>query len=154
MNYLVSELTWEAVSVFFFLGALFSVVHGLVFALLSLPSIVRATYRAIIRRDTATKTTSLEEVKQKDSSHDLIRALIIFIAGIVFIFTVYALCDGIPRLYCFAFLVLGFVVTHQPCTFVTRTLAIHMGILSDARKIADRFAKNNKVREKSTKKSI
>ena len=107
MNYFVSDFTLESLGIFLFLGMAFSLFHDLFFALLELPSVL---HNALVALKGSSKVQKNHSISSNSRSHDLIRAIMILLAGIIFVLTVYAICDGVPRIYALTFTLLGFYV--------------------------------------------
>ena len=118
MNYFVSNIDLETVATFFFIGAVFFSANSIISYFLW---IITSRYIIILIRDLSINPASLvhaREVKrelekrEKNGLNDAFKALAIISLGVVITFALYALCDGVPRLYALLFTAIGYLLTH------------------------------------------
>ena len=117
MNYFVSNINFEAVVTFFFIGAVFCSAYSIASYFLW---IITSRYIIILIRDLSIKSALIfhaREVKkelekgEKNVVPDAVKALAIISLGVVMTFALYVLCDGVPRLYALLFTAIGYLLT-------------------------------------------
>ena len=116
MNYFVSNIDFETVVTFLFIGAVFCTAYSIFSYFLW---IIKSRYIIVLIKDlsfgpasfTHARTTNRELKKRKKKDiPDVFKALAIISLGVVITFALYALCDGVPRLYALLFTAIGYLL--------------------------------------------
>ena len=119
MNYFVSQIDVETVIVFFLIGTIFCTIYMAISKVLCLLNnkIVFLSFKKTplnpISFETIKKNGKVFFEYQKGKTPpDALRALMIFSLGIVLTFSLYALCDGVPRIYALLITAIGYLTAY------------------------------------------
>lgn len=132
MNYFVSNITAEAVIVFFLIGFSFYTAYFIISGLIALTSrsYVAAFIRAILAgsslKAVMAQVRSVKLYEEGKTQSDILRSTLILVCGLVLTLSLYALCDGVPRLYAITFTFIGGFVVRVLLKQVVYTAAIRL----------------------------
>ena len=114
MNHLIFHIDFEVVITFFLIGATFG---GIYFILLEILDILKSRFFIFVFKEFAFKPVSFSAIEEKSreckvekggNALDALSALIIISIGVLLVLSLYALCDGVPRIYALAFAATGY----------------------------------------------
>ena len=132
MNYFVSTITAETTSTFFLIGAAFYTAYFILSVLITLISesylvvFASAILGGTSLKAVIAKAQSIKFDKENGNHPDVLRGALILICGVISTLSLYALCDGVPRFYAIAFMLVGGIAARFLLTGTFYILVIHI----------------------------
>lgn len=129
MNYFVSQIDLETVVSFFLIGAVFCGIYLTVSKLLWL---IKSQAVLVLFKKSGSfakikeNGKAIYEYKKSEKPSDFLRALMLLSLGVVITFLLYALCDGVPRIYALLCTAIGYSVAYFLFERILSTVGIYL----------------------------